>query len=818
MSESPFPKVRNSLQGVLIGGGASVSAPVLGLGSFWLLAAVAGVAGAVLDTSLWLAALTLAAAAMVYGAVILAPGRRGSAPWVRNGRGGAGLSEEEFGGWAIKVNAALAFIIYIAAFLVCLSAALTLVADRLVFLERTVVLGIEVRDLVAIALAVGIVWLVNNRPRHIAYVYGPVTGVALLLLWVLLTAVLWRGGVQLPTLSLDVFDSLESLELTIASLGRLLAVVAGIEIFATFQPAFAGEEWQRGRKAFGSMLIAVVTSVALLLLFAPALLNLTDPAQPAPVLSQAMQHLVPSSVVWLGTAVAFGIFLTVAASSAQALQNLTLGLRTRRFVPAVLAQRNRAGVPDRPVQITLVATTICFLLFGARVEVYLPLYVAGSLLLLVIVAWAAVRRARRDMKTHQGSRALILWLALLAGSLFASIVSAAVIVDSFLRGAWAYLVIVPILYLMFHYTRRAMGSPNPLQEELGRREEAMRGLARPFAAKSGLRARLPSTGLAPADEAKDRGPAVRWADKSVAIAHVAVSLDGSEFAERALPSAAAVCRVFDATLVLISVLPSRGALRILPQGRSSGNTPEAGQAETEAYLDRVAQRYRADGLRVEYYVAAGPVAQAIDVLTRELGIDLLIMSTHGRSGVSRFMLGSNASAFLQLLHVPVILLRPETLAPGERPMLRKVLVTLDGSGFAEHVLPWVHLIATATDAQVLLLTVPEVPEPSMYGAMGDAVDDLRIQAEANARRYLERTSGQFRAMGTPVQLLVEGSRPATTVLDVAEREGVDLVLLATHGRGGMERLFLGSVADRVVHHSRCPVLLVPARESDGVTG
>lgn len=176
------------------------------------------------------------------------------------------------------------------------------------------------------------------------------------------------------------------------------------------------------------------------------------------------------------------------------------------------------------------------------------------------------------------------------------------------------------------------------------------------------------------------------------------------------------------------------------------------------------------------------------------------------------MLGSNASAFLQMLRVPLVLLRPQALEADQLPTLRRVLVTLDGSGFAEHVLPWVLALSAVTGIEALLLTVPEVPEPSQYGAMADAIDELRAQAEANAQRYLTRTAARLRDLGVPVRPLVEGSRPATTILDVAEREQVDLIMLATHGRGGMERLFLGSVADRVVHHSRCPVLLIPARD------
>ena len=813
MSSKPaYPKLRNPLQGVLAGGGASASAPLLIITPFWRFMAVAGAASAIAGVSLWLAAASLLAAALVYSAVILAPARRAGLPWVRNGRGGAGLSEEEFGGWAIKVNGAVTFVLYIVAFLACLSAAMTFLADRFPILQRDLIVGIAWRDLLAVALAIGIATLVNHQPRRIALVYGPATAAVLLLLWSLvLAAVLQNQGRLLPEWSLDAFASLANVELTIAGLARLLGVVIGMEVFATLEPAFDGDEVQRGRKAFGSMAITVATSLAVLLFFAPTALALADSAQPVSTLTQAMEQLLPGPLASLGTLIAVVALLTVAAASAQALQNLSLGLRSRRFAPSFLAQRNQAGVPDRPVGIMATLATVCFLLFGAREEIYLPIYIAGTLLLLAIVAWAAWRRARRDARERSGLRVKGLPLALLVVGLFISVISGLVIVDGFLRGAWIYLLAAPLLYAVFHFTRRKMGSPNPLQEELGRREEAMRGLARPIAGGTRIAERLPSPKLAPAADAIDRGAAGRWEQRSIAVRQVAVALDGSEFAERALPAAAAISRLFDATLILISVLPARGAMRVLPKGRSSGNPLEAGQAETEAYLSGLAARYRDQDIRVEYYVAAGPVAQSIDVLTNELGADVLIMSTHGRSGVSRFMMGSNASAFLQLLRLPLILLRPQALAAGERPALGKVLVTLDGSSFAEQVLPWAQLVSQVSSAEILLLIVPEVPEPSMYGAMGDAIDELREQAESNARRYLDRTAATLREQGMPVRPLVEGSRPATAILDVAEREGVDLIMLATHGRGGMERLFLGSVADRVVHHSRCPVLLIPTR-------
>jgi nucleotide-binding universal stress UspA family protein len=111
-----------------------------------------------------------------------------------------------------------------------------------------------------------------------------------------------------------------------------------------------------------------------------------------------------------------------------------------------------------------------------------------------------------------------------------------------------------------------------------------------------------------------------------------------------------------------------------------------------------------------------------------------------------------------------------------------------------------------------LLSVPEVPEAQMYGAMADAVQRLRVQAEVEAQQYLEDVTTALREEGLRVQAMVTGSGPARTIVAVSEAEAADLIMLATHGRGGLDRLFVGSVADRVVRHSRCPVFLVPVRE------
>jgi nucleotide-binding universal stress UspA family protein len=139
-------------------------------------------------------------------------------------------------------------------------------------------------------------------------------------------------------------------------------------------------------------------------------------------------------------------------------------------------------------------------------------------------------------------------------------------------------------------------------------------------------------------------------------------------------------------------------------------------------------------------------------------------------------------------------------------------VALDGSEFAERVLPFARTFATHFGSQVLLLSVPEVPETWLFGAMGQAVEALRAETETRVSQYLENITTSFAQQGLETHSLVTGSGPARTIVSVSESESIDLIMLATHGLGSRDRLLVGSVADRVVHNARCPVFLVPIRE------
>ena len=183
--------------------------------------------------------------------------------WVTDGSGGSGLSEEEFGNRAVKVNAAITFVEYTLTFLVSMAAMVTFIADRLPILNEDI-FGIQYRTLVAIALSILTGWLVNRGPKMAARTFGPATAGVLVLLWVMIGATLWQRGFHLPDFNLDAFRG-EYFHFTLAGYVRILAVMTGIEVFANLVAAYEGTDEIRSKWAFNSLLIIMGTTAATML-------------------------------------------------------------------------------------------------------------------------------------------------------------------------------------------------------------------------------------------------------------------------------------------------------------------------------------------------------------------------------------------------------------------------------------------------------------------------------------------------------------------------------------------------------------------------
>ncbi len=440
-------KLNGALEGALAGGGDPATSPLYVFGPFLRLLAASGVGAIAFGTPIWMVVATVVVVSLMYRHVM---------EWIPDGSGGSGLCEEEFGGWAVKVNAAITAIEYTLTFLVSLAALVTFVADRAGGLGHWARVGLAV----GLTFVVGVV--VNRGPRIAARVFGPATAAVLALLWILVGATIAQRGVHLPLLTLEAFAP-ANLHTTLGGYVRLLALMTGIEVFANLVAAYDGTPSERSRKAFGSLLIVMVTTLVTMVIVGPAILEIADPMrEDVSVFTQTMDRLLPAPLAYAGTLVGIVVLLSAAAASAQGLQNLALGLRHRHYVPAQFGQRNRFDVADRPVILQVLLVSACFVAFGTHEETYLALYAAGVFVLLGLTGWASVKRLARERKKA---------LSIVGTALAAAVTTGAAVlifVERFVEGAWMYLVLVPLVFAAFSYFRRHLGAPTPLKERLGR--------------------------------------------------------------------------------------------------------------------------------------------------------------------------------------------------------------------------------------------------------------------------------------------------------------------------------------------------------------
>ncbi|MDX1436647.1 MAG: universal stress protein [Anaerolineales bacterium] len=773
-------KLSNSFEGALAGGGDPATSPLYVFGPFLRLIVVAGVASVTFGSSVWMVVITIALVSAMYRLVM---------GWITDGSGGSGLSEEEFGPWAVKINAGITFIEYTLTFLVSMAAMVTFIADRAPVLNESI-LGIQYRTFIAIVLSVVIGWLVNRGPKVAARAFGPATLGVLILLWAMVIATLVQYGLQLPDFNLQAFSP-EYIWITFGGYARILAVMTGIEVFANLVAAYEGDAAQKSRKAFGSLLIIMGTASVTMLIVGPAIFNLSDPLNPeVSVFTQTMDALLPAPLAYAGTIVGILVLMSASAASAQGLQNLALGLADRKYIPAFMGQRNRFGVADKPVWLEVGLVVVAFLLLGTHEETYLAIYAAGVFILLSMTGWAATKRLVRQVREKFSPQTI----ALIAGTIIAAALTTGatllIFAERFLEGAWTYLVFIPILYVLFTYFRNQLGEPTPAREQLGELEAAMLG---GFGyGQQALRGRE-TIGAVPVPAGTDQVPQVpahilAWSQQEIVLKDVLVPLDGSSFAEMALPLAENMSKTFDGRLFLVTAV-----------------------SERQPYLQEQVKLEKDKGLAADFAVGQGSVVEVTCKMVESHGVDLVVTSSRGGSGARHWMTGGVASRLVQEISKPVIVVQTDARDNGHKPGFNRVLVPLDGSRTSELIMPYALAIRKTFKSELILLMVPEIPDPSSFGASVDWVERKREEAVANAWSYLESLKAAVNDDLPPMRAIVSGSRPAYEIVEVAEKEKADLIMMATHGRGGLDRLWVGSVMERVVATTNLPVFLLPVR-------
>jgi nucleotide-binding universal stress UspA family protein len=294
------------------------------------------------------------------------------------------------------------------------------------------------------------------------------------------------------------------------------------------------------------------------------------------------------------------------------------------------------------------------------------------------------------------------------------------------------------------------------------------------------------------------------------IRTILVPLDGSELAESILGYALEIGRRSGASVLVIAAAHQESAWgEEVPADHISRQV-----ALAQDYLETKRKELEAKGLQVKAEVARKPAAEAILDRAEADRVDLIAMSTHGRSGVSRWVFGSVADKVLHDTHRPLLLIRPpqETETEEQPPSIRRVLVPLDGSSVAESVLPTVEALAKPLEASLILFQAitpvtpisPATVVPPQLPRVAEAVEELHVEAE----RYLSRIGKELETRGLEAKSVVNVDFAVAGIVNAARDLEADLIALGTHGRSGVVRWVMGSVADAVVRRTHLPCLLI----------
>jgi nucleotide-binding universal stress UspA family protein len=314
---------------------------------------------------------------------------------------------------------------------------------------------------------------------------------------------------------------------------------------------------------------------------------------------------------------------------------------------------------------------------------------------------------------------------------------------------------------------------------------------------------------------------------------ILVPLDGSSRAERALPVAARIARAEAGNIVLFRALPLPfTSASLFGQDDSSEWLLEEEVAGATAYLDELKASPVLCNLPISCVVKDGDPARVIHEYAEAHQVDLIVLCSHGRSNLGRWILGSVADHLARYAPMPALVARadgaPALAAPDAREAERLfcVLVPLDGCGLAEAAIePAAHLATALAPPQPAGLHLMVIVDP-FEATVRQGVPEITVDDDATS--YLIRLTDRLRAehprvtitwsvrseadAATGILLVAEGGEDVKGASPSSPVTGCDLIVMTTHGRTGFLRWALGSVAERVLHAAQVPVMVVRPRQ------
>ena len=294
---------------------------------------------------------------------------------------------------------------------------------------------------------------------------------------------------------------------------------------------------------------------------------------------------------------------------------------------------------------------------------------------------------------------------------------------------------------------------------------------------------------------------------------VLVPLDGSLLAECVLPHVAAIASALDAKVIL---------LRVLDKNQASEKAQlfdllnwQINKTGAKLYLEKISARLQKSGLRIETVLLEGLVAESITEYALSRGIKLIILSSHGRSGLSQWGISSVTQKIIFSAPTSVLIIRahqPATSGSTEGHY-KRILVPLDGSRRAENVLPMVTLLARFRQSRIHIVHVVKTPE--MARQMPLTREDVELSERTIARnreeaiRYLDQICQISHLDGIDVETrLLTSDNAAAALFELTDKENIGMVALSAHGYSGNNQWPYGSMVNNFILYSKVPLLVV----------
>ena len=304
---------------------------------------------------------------------------------------------------------------------------------------------------------------------------------------------------------------------------------------------------------------------------------------------------------------------------------------------------------------------------------------------------------------------------------------------------------------------------------------------------------------------------------------ILVPLDGSQLAECVLPHVLAIACSFDAEITL---------LRMLEKNQAGASAPlfdllnwQINKTKAALYLEKTKMRFQESGLQVRMTVLEGLVAEGITEYAQNQGMKLIILSSHGRNGLTQWGISSITQKIILSAQTSLLIVRAHQYGDysgelSEPLVYQRILAPLDGSQRAENVLPIITQLAHIHKSQIHLVQVVQTPEMARQMPLAredvDLANRVVTRNREEAEHYLEQVKSRSYLQGIAVQThLITSDHTAAALYQVVEQEHIDLITLSAHGYSGKHQWPYGSVANNFILYGKVSLLIaqdLPAKQ------